>query len=63
MQYAWRYDPCELVQQGATRPAPQQPRVDVCEEEEEDWACEEDMDVDSGDEESDDRGSAWLHRF
>jgi hypothetical protein len=28
VQYAWRYDPCELVPQGACRPPPRAPRVD-----------------------------------
>ena len=39
VQYAWRFDPCELVQQGAARPAPREPRVDESAEEDEflDW--------------------------
>ena len=28
VQYAWRFDPCELVPQGAAKPPPQAPRVD-----------------------------------
>ena len=28
-QYAWRYDPCELVPAGTAKPAPRAPRVDV----------------------------------
>ena len=28
VQYAWRYDPCELAPQGAAKPPPQAPRVD-----------------------------------
>ena len=29
VQYAWRFDPCELVRQGAARPPPREPRVDA----------------------------------
>ena len=28
VQYAWRYDPCELTPQGAARPPPRAPRLD-----------------------------------
>lgn len=28
VQYAWRYDPCELAPQGTARPPPQAPRAD-----------------------------------
>ena len=28
VQYAWRYDPCELLPQGSPRPPPRAPRVD-----------------------------------
>ena len=28
IQYAWRYDPCELTPQGAARPPPRAPRLD-----------------------------------
>ena len=39
VQYAWRYDPCELAAPGSAAPAPREPRVDVWEEEEDflDW--------------------------
>ena len=29
VQYAWRYDPCELAPQGSPRPPPRAPRVDL----------------------------------
>ena len=29
VQYAWRFDPCELAPQGAAKPPPQAPRVDT----------------------------------
>jgi hypothetical protein len=30
VQYAWRFDPCELVPQGARKPPPREPLVDDC---------------------------------
>ena len=30
VQYAWRYDPCELAPQGRPQPAPAGPRVECC---------------------------------
>ena len=35
VQYAWRYDPCELVSQGSARPPPRAPRIDPEEDQEE----------------------------
>ena len=35
VQYAWRFDPCELVPSGAPRPPPQPCRVDTCASDEE----------------------------
>ena len=29
VQYAWRYDPCELVSQGRSPPPPRAPRVET----------------------------------
>ena len=35
VQYAWRFDPCELLPQGSPRPPPRAPRVDPAADEEE----------------------------
>ena len=35
VQYAWRFDPCELAPQGAARPPPRAPRVSECGSDEE----------------------------
>ena len=35
VQYAWRFDPCELGPQGARKPPPRAPRIDECETEDE----------------------------
>ena len=40
VQYAWRYDPCELAPQGAARPPPRAPRMDA----EEPWLTDEEYD-------------------
>lgn len=40
VQYAWRYDPCELVPQGAARPPARAPRMDA----EEPWLTDEEYD-------------------
>ena len=39
VQYAWRFDPCELVPQGSAVPRPSMPRIDAEPDEEEflDW--------------------------
>ena len=39
VQYAWRFDPCELVPAGARKPAPRRPRVERSGDEEDvlDW--------------------------
>ena len=39
VQYAWRFDPCELAPAGTRKPAPRRPRVEQSEEEDEflDW--------------------------
>ena len=35
VQYAWRYDPCELQSQGSVGRSPRAPRVDDCDSDEE----------------------------
>ena len=35
VQYAWRYDPCELAPAGRPKPPPRTPRVAACETDEE----------------------------
>ena len=35
VQYAWRYDPCELGPQGCAQPPPAAPRVERCESDDE----------------------------
>lgn len=52
VQYAWRYDPCELAPQGragAAAPPPRAPRVDLCASDEEYLPSddEREMDVDA----------------
>ena len=37
VQYAWRFDPCELAPQGSAVPPPSAPRIDPSEEEEEEF--------------------------
>ena len=40
VQYAWRYDPCELAPQGAARPPPRKPQVDP----EDPWVTDDEYD-------------------
>ena len=40
VQYAWRFDPCELVSQGAGRAPPRAPRLDT----EEPWVTDDQYD-------------------
>ena len=43
VQYAWRYDACELAPQGAPKPPPQPPQIDQ---------MESDLEYMTGDDES-----------
>ena len=46
VQYAWRYDPCELGVQGSARPPPCVPRIDP-EEDQEEFLVDDHVDDDA----------------
>ena len=46
VQYAWRYDPCELGVQGSARPPPRVPRIDP-EEDQEEFLVDDHVDDDA----------------
>ena len=45
VQYAWRYDPCELTAQSAARPPPRAPRVDPVDP----WVTDDEYEYDPSD--------------
>ena len=56
VQYAWRFDPCELVAQGSAVPPPSMPRIDDEPEEEEFLAWDDHVECEDEDE-------SWIRRF